>query len=346
MADVSSEVAVKQQWTAQEINRSGLTPLEASRLLVPTLPPDVDPTKMQLAYGRRAIPKLVTEIPAADLLKQQRSLVFLAELLHDPLNIAQALKQDIVKLCLELIKSPDLTIRQKSTECLAILSTHAIGRSVLVSHDALMHLSILFHDPCDLTRSNMHRVFEMVTSQEAGVLNLLHFALLPQLVKRLPEERMDIQIMILNTLYNCIRMGGMQYMPDEPIKCDAMGAFTKILKKEVVADTRVAAAKCIMMLSFYKVCKVIACQTETTGILIHMLSDRKSAVRAAAAGALMSITIDCEAKKFVVRENAINVLMNLLEDANESVVLNVIKVITNVAEDYRGRFELHSCVKK
>ncbi|ORY51547.1 hypothetical protein BCR33DRAFT_458216 [Rhizoclosmatium globosum] len=57
-----------------------------------------------------------------------------------------------------------------------------------------------------------------------------------------------------------------------------------------------------------------------------MLSDRKSAVRAAAAGALMSITIDCEAKKFVVRENAINVLMNLLEDANESVVLNVIKV--------------------
>jgi HEAT repeat protein len=75
---------------------------------------------------------------------------------------------------------------------------------------------------------------------------------------------------------------------------------------------------------------VIACQGDTTAILIQLLNDRKSPVRAAAAGALMSITIDCEAKKFVVRENAINRLMELLDDVNESVVLNVIKVSTCV----------------
>ncbi|KAI9336964.1 armadillo-type protein [Obelidium mucronatum] len=346
MASATPETPLSKKWTAQELNRSDLTPLEASKLLVYTLPANVDPTKMQLAYGRRAIPKLVTEIPEGDLIKQQKSLVFLAELLHNPLNITQALKKDIVKLCLDLIKSNDLTIKQKATECLAVISCHAVGRTVLVHHDALFFLSPLFQDSCDLVRSNVHKVFEKVTCQEAGVLNLLQFSLVPQLVKRLPEERMDIQIMILNTLYQCIRMGGAQYMPEVPIKCDAMGAFTRILKKEVVAETRVAAAKCIMMLSFYKVCKTIACQGETIGILIHMLSDMKSPVRAAAAGALMSITIDCEAKKLFVRENAVQTLMELLDDLNESVVLNVIKVITNVAEDYRGRFELHSCVKK
>ncbi|KAJ3355823.1 hypothetical protein HDU83_002471 [Entophlyctis luteolus] len=178
-----------------------------------------------------------------------------------------------------------------------------------------------------------------------SVMNLLEFRLLPVLVSRLPDERMDIQIMILDTLYNCLRLGGSKYMPEVPIQCDAMGAFTRILKKEVVADTRVAAAKCIMMLSFYKECKIQAYQGETTGILIDMLSDSKSPVRAAAAGALMAITIDVEAKKQLVRENAVNTLIRLLDDTNESVLLNVIKVITNVAEDYRGRFELHSCIK-
>ena len=42
-----------------DVNRSGLTPAEINRLLVPTLPVGVDPTKMKLAFGRRAIPKLV-----------------------------------------------------------------------------------------------------------------------------------------------------------------------------------------------------------------------------------------------------------------------------------------------
>jgi hypothetical protein len=40
-------------------NASGLSPAEINKLLVPTLPQGVDPTKMNLAYGRRAIPKLV-----------------------------------------------------------------------------------------------------------------------------------------------------------------------------------------------------------------------------------------------------------------------------------------------
>lgn len=59
-----------------------------------------------------------------------------------------------------------------------------------------------------------------------------------------------------------------------------------------------------------------------------------------------SITIDCEAKRIMVRENAIAILTDLLLDENESVLLNVVKTITNCAEDYRGRFQLLGCIKK
>jgi hypothetical protein len=74
--------------------------------------------------------------------------------------------------------------------------------------------------------------------------------------------------------------------------------------------------------------------------------DFKAQVRAASAGALMSISIDVEAKKVLVRENAIPTLMKLLNDKDESVLLNTIKTISNCAEDYRGRFQLHGCFKK
>ena len=42
------------------LNKVGLTVSEMSKLLLPTLPPGVDPTMMKLAYGRQAVPKLVS----------------------------------------------------------------------------------------------------------------------------------------------------------------------------------------------------------------------------------------------------------------------------------------------
>ncbi|KAJ3112122.1 Radial spoke head 14 [Phlyctochytrium bullatum] len=350
-----------------QLNRSGLTPKELSELLVPVLPPGVDPTKMQLAYGRRAVPKLISELGSQELLVRQKSLVFLANLCHTPENVSQALSEGIVTRLTAMLTEKDLTIKQKTTECLSIIAGHAVGRASLVENNTLLALSRLvrivmessknstrltklfrlqFNDENDLVRKNLHDVFTKLTTQEAGVQNLLMYNLLTPLVKKLPNERMDIQVMILDTLYQCIRLGREPWMPKEAIDSDAMTVFTQILKTEPVPETRVAAARCVMMLSFYPAGKQLAVKGDTVNVLIKMLNDRKAAVRAAAAGALMSITIDCEAKRIMVRENAVAMLMELLDDKNESVLLNVVKTITNVAEDYRGRFQLHGCLKK
>lgn len=40
-----------------------------------------------------------------------------------------------------------------------------------------------------------------------GVENILTWGTLPTLVQKLPTERIDIQCIILDTLYNLIRMG-------------------------------------------------------------------------------------------------------------------------------------------
>ena len=73
------------------------------------------------------------------------------------------------------------------------------------------------------------------------------FSLLPILVKKLSAERYDIQIAILQTLYNCIRMGKEPLNPGDAIKCNALNEFNNLLKSSVT-DIKVWACKCIMVL--------------------------------------------------------------------------------------------------
>ncbi|KXS09012.1 ARM repeat-containing protein [Gonapodya prolifera JEL478] len=139
----------------------------------------------------------------------------------------------------------------------------------------------------------------------------------------IPDDALDPAVGLVATLRDLARQG----MP------------------EVV---KVWSCRCIMMLSFFPDGKRLAVKENLLKPLIALLRDRRSEVRAAAAGSIMSITVDVEAKKQMVRENALPLLVDLLSgaDRNEEALLNACRCIANCAEDYRGRFQLSSCLKK
>lgn len=64
----------------------------ASTRISAQLPPDIDPTKAPIAFGRRALPKLNEEIQSPELLTQQRALMALCDLVHDPEKVYQAIQ--------------------------------------------------------------------------------------------------------------------------------------------------------------------------------------------------------------------------------------------------------------
>ncbi|TPX43385.1 hypothetical protein SeMB42_g04128 [Synchytrium endobioticum] len=308
------------------------------------IPEKCDATQVRLAYGNRAIPKLISELSSEALITRQRALIALAELFHAPDHSAYGIQQGVVPVLLSLVSSRDLTTRQKASECFVILAGLAIGRRAFVGNEALKPISVLFNDEDLLVRHHAHTVFARVTIDLVAVENILTHRLMSLIVSKIVSEQLELQVLGLQTLAQILRLGQKPRIPNHALECEALTSLTGLLGREKAADIKIAAARCVMNLCFYADAKKLACEGRTLPALVELLGDSKAEVRAAAAGALMSITISVEAKKEVIAAGALPVLAGLLKDRNEHVLLNVIKTIANVAEHYSGRFQLAESV--
>ncbi|XP_053938657.1 radial spoke head 14 homolog [Cuculus canorus] len=126
------------------------------------LPPDIDPTKAPVAFGQRALPKLNEELQSLDLLTQQRALMALCDLVHDPEKVYQAIAVGFLDNLKTLLQHHDCIVRQKTTEILYIMAMHNIGRQGLVQNGIIFALIELLDDPEDICRKNTHQVLEMM----------------------------------------------------------------------------------------------------------------------------------------------------------------------------------------
>uniref|UniRef100_A0A4X2LF49 Radial spoke head 14 homolog n=1 Tax=Vombatus ursinus TaxID=29139 RepID=A0A4X2LF49_VOMUR len=140
----------------------------ASPLISQYLPPDIDPTKASIAYGRRALPKLNEELQSPDLLTRQRALMALCDLVHDPEHAYQAIGIGFLDTLKLLLKDPDSTVRQKTVEVFDTMANHSVGREGFLKHGVILVLSQILDDSMLLCRRYLHKTYKNVAQVPRG----------------------------------------------------------------------------------------------------------------------------------------------------------------------------------
>lgn len=306
----------------------------ATTLISARLPPDIDPTKAQLAYGGRALPKLNEELNDLNLETRQKALMALCDVVHNPEYVVQTIKCSIIESLKKLLKDEDAVVRMKASEVMLIISGHAVGRQSLIDEAVIEPLSTLFDDGCYDVRHNAHKTMEMISSAPPGPVGIVDCNLIPVLIQKLEVEDYKIQLLILDTLHRCVRVNAQQ-----ALEHNGMAVFTKLLKHDM-NTVRAKAAMDIKELSFPTEGKDAACDEGTIEILAGLLTDGKTDVRAQVCAALMTITITTRGKLMAMKCAIIPNLITLLDDPSVEVRLNALKLVTTLSETPDGRKQL------
>lgn len=303
----------------------------AHAIISENLPPNIDPTKAPIAFGERALPKLNEELQNANLLTRQRALMALCDLVHDPEIAYQAISLGFLETLKGLLTDENRTVRQKTTEVFYLLANHNVGRDGFLSSDVIIPLSQLLDDPVNLCRVNMHKAFEMLSEFPYGAVGLVEAGLVPKLVKKLETEVEEVQGLILDTLYFCLKVEA----------CEALQAGAVSILKEKLQHPSVAikrkAAYAMMGVCLPMAGKDAVCKEEVIPILVLLLGDTDAEVRANAAGALMNATITTPGKYAALHSGAITALLPLVKDCLSKMRLNTLKCLTNLSETLEGR---------
>ncbi|XP_068956910.1 radial spoke head 14 homolog isoform X2 [Petaurus breviceps papuanus] len=253
----------------------------ASPLISQYLPPDIDPTKVSIAYGRRALPKLNEELQSSDLLTRQKALMALCDMVHDPEHVYQAISIGFLNSLKLLLRDPDSTVRQKTIEVFHIMANHSVGREGFLKHHVILALSQNLDDPVLLCRKFLHKTYRSVAQVPRGADSIISSGLIPFLVKKVQEEDEEIQELILDTLYFCLQWDASQALQSKavPILREKLNSLNENIRSK--------AAHTLMAICMPQDGKDQVWQYDVIPLLVKLLDDPNIEVKGNAAGALM-----------------------------------------------------------
>jgi hypothetical protein len=94
-------------------------------------------------------------------------------------------------------------------------------------------------DPDEFTRLNLNGTLARITASKVGVDQIFKINLFKTLVEIVTDERINIQVLILETCRNCIKSAEEGIMPNTAIDCKGLQVFTEIVKNSLVTNVKV-----------------------------------------------------------------------------------------------------------
>ncbi|BHF64923.1 Radial spoke head 14 [Sparganum proliferum] len=276
------------------------------------MPPNIDPSRATLAYGRLALPRLNRELKDDVLLIRQRAVKALCDYLHDHEHIAAAVHEGIIPSLKHLLRDKDVP--------------------AFIDEDVLDVLKLLFssYEP-DIVRLNAHKAVELLSINPAHCQAIVDADLIPLLIACVEREYAEIKAVILETLNRCLDLNS-----DAGLNAGGMQVFTKLLSHHS-PEVRGKSAQVILMLTVNPRGRQQAIDKETIPALVGLLSDNDPDVKASAAGALAFTSVTTHGRYTAINADAIPNLLRLLVHSCSRVRVNGLKAITCIAEAPEGR---------
>mmetsp|Transcript_1082 Transcript_1082/g.3199 ORF Transcript_1082/g.3199 Transcript_1082/m.3199 type:complete len:354 (-) Transcript_1082:225-1286(-) len=307
---------------------------------------ELDATCIVPAFGNGMCPKLVGEVKSARQDIRVNALKVLCDELKNPMSVVGCVQAGVVPvLNTQAHLDPDPLTRQRASKALEICARDATGQAAMLDCQTASAVSKALDDTEDEVRRNVYEaLIRLSTSNFQGVKALIEANYAGVLVGKAANEVVALQPLALKLLRNCLR-------DDEGLQ-DALGmsAVDTCISLLNSADmvVRCEAANTLATLCFAEVAKIAAIEGNAVAALMPLLKDEKQNVRAAAAGALMTITTTDEGKRRMVPEEpgeeieSVVSLVSLLREGHNLLATNVLKCIANVAVHPRARAQMRT----
>lgn len=328
---------------------------------MPVAPPD---TKIVEAYGLGKCPKLVQQIAGSDLDVRINALAVLCDEFRNPYSIEGCAREGAIRVLGKMIKDPDFTTRVRATNALALTACDANGLASIIEDEAIVIPQIIsgVEDPSEVVREHVYNALFYLTRSNAGIEHCVKHGVMKAFVKVLPNEIDALKPIILKAIHNAV--GSSQGLT-EAIELDVVKICIDLLNKSV----RQTFENSAVLYSPHEI-QIISDAAKTMGFICFDGRGKEQALqkgaienltgllkfktvtpecKASITIAIMAITSTNQGKIQINTFEGTETIIALLYDDNKIVVLNTLKIITNIAVYPKNREILTSdstCVVK
>ena len=301
------------------------------------MPRDPPPTKIVEAFGLRKCPKLVSQICASDLDIRINALAVLCDEFKNPYSIEGCVREGVITVLAAMITDPDYTTRVRATAALHLAALDANGFSAILKYQGEVFPKLVegVSDPSEVVRENVYKCVLASTRSAEGVDACVTNNVTRAFVEVLGAELDFLQPILLKTLHNIV---GSENGLLEALDAKAVDALIKLLEPLKVNSPQTStviaeACRTLGYLCYDGRAKKEALALGAVEKLVEILAIKTISqnLKVCATIALMAITITNEGKIKVYDCGGLDAVMPLLYDDSALVVVNTLKIISNLA---------------
>lgn len=319
--------------------------LAFNRFVNKNQPQEIPDTKIVAAYGLRKCPKLVLQVSGPNLEVRVNALEVLCDEFQNPYSVDGCVREGVISVLSNMVTDADFTTRVRATKALSLAANDSSGLLSILETNAIPLILLGVQDPSEEVRGNVYTCLRNVTKAGVGAEACVTHGVITSFVKVLSGEIDSLKPILLRAIHNMVDIDSGLVAA---IMCNAVEICISLIKKSVqyVLDNGSGysysefefqilseAAEALGLMCFDGRAKIPALEAGAVEQLIKILKipSYPSSVKASITSALMAITITDEGKIQIFTNNGVDCIMALLYDDSRVVILNALKILSNIA---------------